>query len=189
LCVFSNLSPDPGVEKYFFDENERGEVEFRSEKAADCAGLCAAEQTKKGFLSVPFTVHGQRMLLVNLHLSPSRQRRKQEKEILLTWLKTRPPSWSIVLAGDFNEDLCARQSLRRTWQGHRLKSLTCSVGATVGGFRKGIWQGAFFGGQLDHILVRGAFQKAERRRVFRHAQDGLHFSDHDGVWGRWVPNP
>ena len=189
LRVLSNLSPDQGIERYYFNESERGDVELISEDAVDCVRLRAARQTKKGFLAVPFTVRGHSTLLVNLHLSPSIQRRKQEKEILLSWLSTKPAAWSVVLAGDFNEDLCARQSVRKTWARHRLQSLTCSLGATVGGWRKGIWQGAFFGGQLDHILLRGAFDQPERRRVFRHAQDGMHFSDHDGVWGRWVPNP
>lgn len=187
LRLFSNFAPEPEVERYVFAENAAGLLEMLPESTMDCAALRASRETKKGFLAVPFTVRGNKTLVVNLHLSPSAQRRKHERRLLFAWLKSKPTDWSLVVVGDFNEDLCALPNLRQTWNAMRLQNLTCSVGDTVGGWRKGIWQGAFFGGQIDHILYRGAYVRPVRRRVFHEAQNGLHFSDHDGVWGRWVP--
>lgn len=187
LRLLSRQNPRKNIERYVFEENTAGGVELLPEEKVDCTRLREHQQTRKGFLAVPFVVQGQNLLVVNLHLSPSRRRREQEKALLFSWLAQKPASWSVVMAGDFNEDLCAQRLVQRTWERQRLQNLSCSVGATVGGWRKGIWQGAFFGGQIDHILYRGPYRGGERRRVFHKAENGLHFSDHDGVWGRWIP--
>lgn len=188
LLLLSDLSEAASRRAFAFVAVPGGNIRLVDEEELDCPELRRTRSTLKGALWVRYRTELGSLDVVNVHLAPSSRVRQAQIQALAALLAAHDDDVPRIVLGDWNEDVCqrgapvgagrAKLSARgETWA-------SCGAGATVGGWRQGIWQGAFGTRQLDHVLTRGLWPGGPARRILHAPRAGGHLSDHDGVWVR-----